>query len=220
MKICSKKPHYEWGQLLMKIKIRVCGGVILAIPIYPIVAPKNRIPHLPRGGKGLPISAGPRLRKAAREIKNPIFSTILFTECPPPGLINRIRTHLNCDCLGVIEFGVKNGWHIHIIHGRSIVAAQRILSNYGRVHSEPIRDIERAAWYITKSCGEIPPPDHPKSWYFCTRNLGRDEIFYIDAEIADLFCTGEWEIREFYYLAKFSITTLAHLKKFPPWGEP
>lgn len=202
----------------MKIKIRVSGSHIIAIPIHSTIPPKNLNPHHPRGGRGIPPAAGPRIRKSVHELgPNANFSTVLLDECPSPEIINRIRTHLKCDAVGVIEFGIKNGWHLHIVHLRSIPDAQKILSNYGRVHTKKILNVNRTAWYLTKSIGIMPPSEHPKSWYFCSRDLGRDEIFYIDSTMVEVCAVGQWEQREYYFLAVNTSTTLAYLKKLPPY---
>ncbi len=204
----------------MKIKIRVSGGSIIAIPIYPNVPPKNLNSPRPRGRKGLPRAAGPRIRKSVQELgPKANFSTVLLDECPSPGIINRIRTHLKCDAVGVIEFGIKNGWHLHIVHTRSIADANKILSNYGRSHTEKILNVNRTAWYLTKSIGIMAPSEHPKSWYFCSRDLGRDEIFYIDSTVLEVMRVGDWEIKDYYLITENTITTLAHLKKLPRYPK-
>lgn len=204
----------------MKIKIRVSGASIIAIPINPSIVPPLRKSNPSRGGKGIPPAAGPRIRKAVQDLgPNSNFSTVLLDECPKPEIINRIRTHLKCDVVGVIEFGIKNGWHLHIVHKRSLADADKILSNYGEVHSRKIENINRTTWYMTKSIGIMPPSDYPKSWYFCSRDLGRDEVFYIDSTIVEVMSVGVWEIKDYYLIAVNTITTLAHLKKLPPYRD-
>jgi hypothetical protein len=204
----------------MKIKIRVSGASIIATPINPTITPKSNKSHLSRGGKGLPAGAGTRIRNAVNELgPDATFSTVLLDECPDSKILNRIRTHLQCDAVGIIEFGVKNGWHLHIVHQRSLADANKILSNYGTVHSRKIENVNRTAWYMTKSIGIMPPSEHPKSWYFCSRDLGRDEIFYIDSTMVEVCAVGEWQEREYYFLAVNTITTLAHLKKLPRYPE-
>lgn len=208
----------------MKIKIRISGGIISASPVNPNISLPSRenIKISPRGSKGLPPSAGRRIRNAVEELgPDAIFSTILFEKCPTPAIINRIRTHLKSPCVGVIEFGIKNGWHIHLVHNRSIEDAHKILSNYGRCHHEKIKDSRRTAWYLTKSIGEIPPSEHPKSWYFCSRELGREEIFYINSTLEEVRgCGGIWRIFEFCILTENTFTTSANLKKLPRWRDP
>jgi hypothetical protein len=204
----------------MKIKIRVSGRNIIATPINPTIPPKSNKSHLSRGGKGLPAGAGNRIRNAVHELgPSATFSTVLLSECPDSKILNRIRTHLQCDAVGVVEFGIKNGWHLHIIHLRSVEDAQRILSNYGRCHHEQVREGGRSAWYLTKSVGIMPPSDHPKSWYFCSRNLGRDEIFYVDSTLLEVCSVGVWQIKDYYLIAVNTITTLSHLKKLPRYPE-
>jgi hypothetical protein len=207
----------------MKIKIRVSGRIITATPINPNISPPHRenIKITPRGSRGLPPSAGRRIRNAVDELgPDAIFSTILLDECPNSEIINRIRTHIQSDCVGVIEFGVQNGWHIHIVHMRSIQDAHKILGNYGRCHHEKVRDKGRSGWYLTKSIGIMPESEHPKSWYFCSRDLGRDEIFYVDSTLLEVRAIGTWKVCEFCIITIKTFTTLAHLKKLPPWTGP
>jgi hypothetical protein len=204
----------------MKIKIRISGRIISATPINPNISlpsPENS-KISPRGSKGIPPSAGRRIRNAVDELgPDATFSTILLDECPNPEIINRIRTHIKSDCVGVIEFGIQNGWHIHLVHLRSIQDAHKILSNYGRCHHEKVRHGGKTGWYLTKSIGAAPPSEYPKSWYFCSRDLGRDEIFYVDSTIMEVCSTGVWKICEFCLITENTFTTLAHLKKLPPW---
>lgn len=207
---------------MVKIKIRISGASIIAIPIYPTIPPPPSNKNLPRGRHGLPKSSAPRIRSAVGEIRNANFSTIFFTEYPDAKIINRIRTHLNTKCVGVIEYGIKNGWHLHIVHDLDIDIADRILKNYSdKRHHKKIDNINRTAWYMTKSCGDIPPcGDLPSHWYFCSRDLGREEIFYIDSTMVEVCSVGIWEEREYYFLTPNTFTTLAHLKKIPIWREP
>lgn len=210
---------------IVKIKIRISGSTISASPVNPtsVSAPsRENIKISPRGSKGLPPSAGRRIRNAVEELgPDAIFSTILLDACPTPQLINRIRTHLASPCVGVIEFGIQNGWHIHLVHLRSIEEAAKILSNYGRSHHEKIRDCRRTAWYLTKSIGVAPPEEHPKSWYFCSRDLGQEEVFYVDSTLAEVrSCGGIWRICEFCIITQSTFTTIAKLKKLPPWRDP
>jgi hypothetical protein len=204
----------------MKIKIRVSGRHIIATPINSTIPPKSNKSHLSRGGKGLPAGAGNRIRNAVHELgPSATFSTVLLDECPDSKILNRIRTHLQCDAVGVVEFGIKNGWHLHIIHLRSVEDADKILSNYGRCHHEQVREGGRSAWYLTKNIGIIPPSEHPKSWYFCSRDLGRDEIFYIDSTVLEVTAVGVWQIKDYFLIAVNTFTTLNHLKKLPRYPE-
>lgn len=204
----------------MKIKIRISGRTISATPINSsiTVPPREKIGH--RGEKGLPPGAGRRIRSAVEELgPDALFSTVLLSECPTPQIINRIRTHLESPAVGVIEFGVKNGWHLHIVHLRDQDDATKILSNYGENHHEPVRDNGRSAWYLTKGIGILPKSEYPKSWYFCSRSLGRDETFYIDSTLQKVMEVGTWQILEFCIVADRTYTTIAHLKNLPVWDD-
>lgn len=168
----------------------------------------------------MPSSAGRRIRNAVEELgPDALFSTVMLDECPKPELINRIRTHISSPCVGVIEYGVKNGWHIHLVHLREKGDATKILENYGEVHHEKVRDKGRSAWYLTKSIGIMPESEHPSSWYFCTRALGRDEVFYVDSTMMEVQRIGTWKILDFCIVTDRTITTLVHLKKLPPWED-
>lgn len=205
----------------MKIKIRLSGEKIIAIPIISSMPPSSTSVNTPRGRRGIPPAAGPRIRKAVHELgPDANFSTVLLDECPTPQIINRIRTHLDCDAVGVIEFGIKNGWHLHIVHLRSLEDAKKILSNYGEVHSRKIDSVSRTAWYLTKSIGIMPPSEHPKSWYFCSRHLGKDEVFYIDSTVLEVCAVGQWVQKDFYLITDRTYTTVAYLKNLPRWIPP
>ena len=209
------------ARLVLKIKIKILGGHITATPINTKLSSFPQKQHRPRGENGLPPSSAGRIRAAVNELGgDALFSTVLLAESPTPNILNRIRTHLDCNCVGVVEFGLKNGWHIHIVHERNYDDAHRILSNYGQVHTDRIQNCNKTAWYMTKSIGLIPPDEHPISWYFCTRELGRAETFYIDSTVMEVVKVGEWKILDYFLISKYSLTTVAHLKNLPPWIEP
>lgn len=206
----------------MKIKIRISQCGIIAIPITKsIIPPPPRPKNLPRGRHGLPKSAAPRIRSAVNEIGEGIFSTIFFDVCPTAEIINRIRTHFKCPIVGVIEYGVKNGWHIHLVHNVPESIADRILSNYSeKRHHRKIDNIKSTAWYLTKSVGDkLPDGDLPNHWYFCSRDLGRDEIFYVDSTIVELKTICNWEEREYYFIALNTLTTVHSLKNLPRYPK-
>lgn len=204
----------------MKIKIRIGSRLTSATPINSSITPPPRTAKSPRGSRGLPEGAKRRIRNSVHELgPNAIFSTVMLNECPNPQILNRIRTHLGCDAVGVVEFGTREGWHIHIIHILSPEKAHKILSNYGRCNSEKVRSGDSSAWYIVKGC-EFPEDDYPKSWYFCSRSLGRDEVIYVDSTIAEVCRVGIWNEFEYSYITQSSLTTAAHLKKLPRWSDP
>ena len=204
----------------MKIKIRISASKISATPINPSISVNRGHRIHSRGELGLPPSAGRRIRNAVEEIgTDGLFSTVFLPDCPTPELINRIRTHLKCQAVGVVEYGMQNGWHIHIVHELDRDSAAKILDNYGRSHHENIKDIRRSAWYLTKNIGIKPSGEHPISWYFCSRELGRDEVFYVDSTLKEIRLTGSWIILEFCIICDRTYTTVAHLKKLKRWED-
>lgn len=204
----------------MKIKIRIGHRLTSATPIYPIIPPPPSELKSPRGKKGLPEGAKRRIRNAVGELgPNAIFSTVMLDSCPDSRILNRIRTHLGCDCVGVVEYGIREGWHIHIVHTLSRDKADRILSNYGRCNSEKVRSGDSSGWYMVKGCS-FPDSDYPKSWYFCSRSLGRDEVFYVDSTIEEVQKIGIWRESEYSWVTYTTLTTAVHLKKLPRWTDP
>ena len=205
---------------MMKIKIRISATKIIATPINPSISVSRGDRIHNRGELGLPPSAGRRIRNAVEEIgESSLFSTVLLDECPTPEIINRIRTHLAVPCVGVVELGCKNGWHLHIVHGLDKDDAAKILENYGTTYHRKIDNVGKTAWYMTKNIGIKPSGQHPISWYFCSRDLGRDEVFYVDSTLKEIRLTGSWIILEFCIICDRSYTTVAHLKKLPIWED-